>query len=79
MTGSESLRSWLQERQTSPDALAALAGLHRSLIYSYLSGRRRPGLQTALVLRDLTGIPVEAWAKPATSPEEEQPETPVAA
>lgn len=46
---------------TQADA-ARYFGCHRSLLSLLLSGDRTPGLESAVTIERLTGIPVEAWA-----------------
>lgn len=42
--------------------LAQLLDMHESTLSHILSGRRRPGLATALRIEAATGIPVYAWS-----------------
>jgi DNA-binding XRE family transcriptional regulator len=40
-------------------------GVSRQTIHAWRTGRSRPSLEAMLRLRELFGIPVEAWAKEA--------------
>lgn len=66
MTGPEQLTEWIRRRFPNSDRrgrdAADLFGWHESILSKFASGDRRPGLDNALVIERLTGIPVETWA-----------------
>lgn len=62
--GAQLLRAELDRRGWSQTKLKSELGTDQSISY-WLHGDRRPGLEGAIKLRDLLGIPVDAWVQPA--------------
>jgi transcriptional regulator with XRE-family HTH domain len=61
-SGPDQLRDWMRRRGfTQADAARYLA-VDEPYVSVLLSGKRTPGLDNAIRLERLTGIPVEAWA-----------------
>lgn len=64
-SGREQLQSWIDRRfgqvHGRQSEAADLLGVDQSYLSQLLSGRRQPGLTTAVSIERLTGIPVEAW------------------
>ena len=59
--GRKLLIEWL-DRTGMPAAEAARrAGVSQDAFYGWTAGRRTPDLRCAVALRELTGVPVEAW------------------
>lgn len=62
MTGIERLAEFMRERGLSQTAFAALAGVPAPMVSMWLSGRRRPGLASALKIESATAGAVRASA-----------------
>lgn len=67
MTGLEILREKLKERGAASQLATALSKrlghtVHRSQVNKWRHGRPVHGAAYLLALRDLLGIPIEAWA-----------------
>lgn len=60
--GRAELRDWMERAhyETQNDAAEAL-GLHPVVFSQYLSGTRRPDIDTALRIQERSGIAVECW------------------
>jgi transcriptional regulator with XRE-family HTH domain len=60
-SGAEQLKDWMHRRRF----LQREAGEHLGFDYTFVSqlvnGHRTPGLENAVAIERLTGIPVEAW------------------
>lgn len=63
VSGPEQLRDWLTRRGVPQAELARWLGCTPQELSRHLSGVNRPGLERAIELERLTGIPVEAWAR----------------
>jgi plasmid maintenance system antidote protein VapI len=61
-SGSEQLEDWMRRRGFKPADAARYLGFDEPYISVLRSGKRTPGLDNAIKLERLTGIPVEAWA-----------------
>lgn len=61
-SGSEQLRDWMRRRGFKQADAARYLGVDEPYVSVLLSGKRTPGLDNAVKLERLTGIPVEAWA-----------------
>lgn len=59
--GREQLRDWLDRRGFSQREGSTYLTIDETMLSSWLSGRRQPGLTNAVKVERLTGIPVEAW------------------
>jgi plasmid maintenance system antidote protein VapI len=60
--GSILLAEWIARRFDGvQSAAAAKVGVHKSVMNKLLKGTRLPGRQTATILRDMAGIPLDAW------------------
>lgn len=61
--GARLLGAWMQRREYSAGAVARLIGCHRSFVSLLLSGKRKPSLNTALVLDRVSGgaVPAASW------------------
>lgn len=60
-SGREQLADWIERRGFQQQEAAVYLGLHSTEVSMYLSGRRTPGLDTAIQIERRAGIPVEAW------------------
>lgn len=72
--GSRALwRAVQRHHEGKPARLAAALGFDDGIVYRWISGERRPGLDAALKLRNSAGIPVELWSEqlPGWSPDDE--------
>lgn len=50
----KSLKSWREKHAVTQQALAARLGVHVQYVSAIECGRRRPGMQVALKIRDVT-------------------------
>jgi len=70
--GCELLRKHLDGDRKKPQidqrSFAKTAGLTPSFLNHLLYGRKRPGTETIVKLKQAIGIPVEAWVEPANPP-----------
>jgi transcriptional regulator with XRE-family HTH domain len=60
-SGPEQLKDWCLRRGFMQREAAAHFGWHETYISHLLSGSRTPGLDNAVQIERVTGIPVEAW------------------
>ena len=61
LTGRQRLAEYRKRSRLKQYELADLIGMHDTTLSQVLSGKRRPGLDTALRIEAATGIPVESW------------------
>ena len=61
--GKERLKKWIEARDLTHEAFAAMIGCDRTMVGSMLSGRRMPGRTTALLIEKITkgAVMAEAW------------------
>jgi plasmid maintenance system antidote protein VapI len=62
-SGSDQLRDWMRRRGFTQADAARYLGWDQGNISVVLAGKRTLGLETALRVERLTGIPVEAWSE----------------
>lgn len=62
-SGPEQLRDWMRRRGFTQADAARYLGWDQGNISVVLAGKRTLGLETALRVERLTGIPVEAWSE----------------
>lgn len=60
--GRTRLRAYCTRMRLKQYELADLLGMHEATLSQIFSGVRRPGLDTALRIQRITGIPVDAWS-----------------
>ena len=61
-TGAEQLVEWMRRAKMNQAEAARYLGFDAPYVSVLVSGKRTPGLDNAILLERLTGIPVEAWA-----------------
>jgi plasmid maintenance system antidote protein VapI len=63
MPGAAQLTDWMQRRGFKQREAAEYLGkgFDETVVSALVNGRRFPGLENALTLERLTGIPAEAW------------------
>lgn len=61
-TGANQLRDWIKRREFNQAEAAQYLGMTEPYLSKVLSDTHRPGLNLALDIETLTGIPVKAWA-----------------
>lgn len=64
-SGPDQFKDWMRRRGFTQADAARYLGFTQPQITQWLAagtGRRNPGLDTAIKIERLTGIPVEAWA-----------------
>src|SRR5262245_24226764 len=66
--GRHRLRDWLDRTRLTQEQAAARIGIHRVHLNQFLTGERRPGLDTAILIEDATGISVRTWQHPRFRP-----------
>jgi len=67
-TGRERLRDWIKRSQVSQTQAAKILSVHPVMISEWLGGTRRPGLENAVKIEQITGISVESWLLTEVSP-----------
>jgi plasmid maintenance system antidote protein VapI len=60
-SGPEQLKDWMHRRRFMQREAADYFGWHETYISHLIAGARTPGLDNAVTIERLTGIPVEAW------------------
>jgi transcriptional regulator with XRE-family HTH domain len=61
LTGPERLLQYCKRSHLKQYELADLLQMHNTTLSHVISGKRRPGLDIAVRIEALTGIPVSAW------------------
>ena len=59
--GSTQLADWIDRKDYSQAEAARKLGLHKSTLNKILKGTRLPGRQSATTIRDVAGVPLDAW------------------
>lgn len=59
--GQRLLRAWLTRSNMSQRRFAELLHKHEVFVGQILSGIRRPSIDTAADIEDLTGVPARSW------------------
>lgn len=62
MSGAEQFKDWMRRRVFSQADAARYLAMEVPFISLLANGKRTPGLDNAIKLERMTGIPVEAWA-----------------
>ena len=75
-SGPDQLRDWMRRRGFLQSDAARYLGLPEPTVSKVLSGGDRLGLNRAIHVERLTGIPVEAWASELGYSESTEIETP---
>lgn len=60
-SGRERLRDWLGRSKVNQREAAELLGFTEVFLSQILNGVRRPGLENAVRIEDVTGIAAESW------------------
>ena len=71
----QQLATWRATSKLSQLAVAIKAGCHPNEISEYERGQQLPSRQRALKLREIAGIPVDAWDQPPETPEDAAPQS----
>lgn len=61
-SGRQLLRAWMGRMRFNQSDTAEYLGISKAELSLYLSRERTPGLDRALHIERMTGIPVEAWS-----------------
>lgn len=61
-SGQEQLKDWMHRRRFMQREAAEYLGWDETYVSRLLTGGRVPGLDNAIHLERMTGIPVEVWA-----------------
>lgn len=64
-SGRERLTQWIKRSRLKQIDAAGELGMDQSYLSRVLSGKQRPGLDTAAKIEQVTGIPTLAWASTA--------------
>jgi transcriptional regulator with XRE-family HTH domain len=59
--GALQLAEWIERKGLSQTAAAEKLGIHKATLNKILKRTRLPGRQNATVIRDMAGIPLDAW------------------
>ena len=70
-SGRERLRDWLDRSKVNQRDGAALLGIHYVNLSQILSGDRKPSLETAIRIEQVSGISAESWLLTTVSTNEE--------
>ena len=62
-TGRERLRAWMDRSKLNQRQTAELLGVSEVYISQILAEVRTPGLENAILIERVTGIPVESWSR----------------
>jgi transcriptional regulator with XRE-family HTH domain len=60
-SGAAQLKDWMRRRGFNQADACRFLGFDQASMSNFCAGKRTPGLETAIHLERLTGIPVEAW------------------
>lgn len=60
-SGHEELKDWMERRGFNQRLTAAYFEWDEAYISNLVAGRRTPGLDNAVKIERMTGIPIEAW------------------
>jgi transcriptional regulator with XRE-family HTH domain len=63
--GSTQLADWIDRKGYGQAEAARKLGLHKSTLNKILKGTRLPGRQSAATIRDMAGVPLDAWVPTA--------------
>jgi transcriptional regulator with XRE-family HTH domain len=74
-SGPDQLRDWMGRRRFNQSEAAKYLGLTEPNLSIFVNAIRRPGLDNAINIERLTGIPVEAWASKNIDESDERPST----
>lgn len=59
--GPQALVEWLEKHERDGSWLATKIGAHQTSVSRWVRGESPPKTAMAVKIRDLTGIPIEAW------------------
>lgn len=62
-SGRERLRAWIDRSKFNQRQAAELLQFTEVFLSQILNGTRRPGLENAIHIEDVTGISVESWLR----------------
>lgn len=68
-SGRERLRDWLDRSKVNQREGSEILGIHYVVLSQILSGDRKPSLETAVKIEDVTGIAAESWLLTDVSPD----------
>lgn len=60
-SGAAQLKDWMIRRRFLQKEAAEYIGLDETFVSQMVNGKRVPGLENAVLIERMTGIPVEAW------------------
>lgn len=60
--GRERLAAYLRRSRLKQNELADMVGVSAPYLSQIVRGRRKPGLDMALRIEQVTGVPVDSWA-----------------
>jgi plasmid maintenance system antidote protein VapI len=61
LDGAERLRDWVHRSRCSKGEAAQMLGIGQVYLSQLLHRKRKPGLETAVRIEQVTGISVESW------------------
>jgi transcriptional regulator with XRE-family HTH domain len=61
-SGPEQLKDWMHRRRFMQREAGEYFGWDETYVSQLVNGRRSPGLENAIQIERMTGIPVEAWS-----------------
>jgi len=60
-SGRERLRDWITRSKVKDYEAADILGVNNVVLSQWLSGSRKPGLDNAVKIEQVTGVSVESW------------------
>lgn len=62
-SGRKRLRDWLDRSKLNQREAAKILRVPEPMLSQWLSGTRRPGLDNVVNIFEVTGVPVDSWAR----------------
>ena len=60
-SGRERLKAWIERGKMNQSEAAVVLGVHEVVLSQWLTGARKPGLDNAHLIEEVTGISTESW------------------
>lgn len=73
-SGRQRLRKWIERSKVNQNEAAEILSVHPVVLSQWLSGARKPGLESAIMIARVTGISVESWLLTSVSTDTDESE-----
>ncbi len=60
-SGRERLKAWIERSKMNQSEAAVVLGVHEVVLSQWLTGARKPGLDNAHRIEEVTGIATQSW------------------